>query len=227
MVAQRAALGVAQARRMVRLQRAGLGIIQDNVRYHRVAVGPGIHHQVGSIIPASARVQGRASVVAARAQRQCLDGAELAVHIGQQLQGHAAHLIFRQGQHQVGSVLLAGQVGQQQLGVALADDGGDVLPIILIHHAIAVTLGAAVADDQLLGLGVFQVGSVEVFYFAGQAFHRAADPPAVFAAGFQHSQADVGAGGVGSIQHSGFVLTVTVPIAKGKGRQEITAGRVF
>ena len=68
-------------------------------------------------------MQGRTAAVDALAQVQRLGRAELAVVGGQQLQRHAAQLsVRRQSQNQILRVALAGEVRDDHVGIALADD---------------------------------------------------------------------------------------------------------
>ena len=122
-VAQRAALDVAHAAGTVGLQKARCFVIQNDVRYQTACAGPGIHDQVHAVVAAGARVQGRAAAVDALAQVQRLGRAELAVVGGQQLQRHAAQFsVRRQSQNQILRVALAGEVRDDHVGIALADD---------------------------------------------------------------------------------------------------------
>ena len=227
-VPARAVENAADAGRVVGLQKARFLVVGNNVGHQAAAVGVGIHHQIGMLVNAAPRLQRRAAGVHALAQVQRLGAAELAVHIGQKLQRHAAEVAFcRQCQHQVLRVALAGKVRQDHMGVALADDGGQLPVRVAVDDQIAVALCAGVARNELLADAVAQMRGGEHFHLAAESLYRLADPPAAVGFRFQHGKPDVGAGAVGGIQNGSFVLTVTVPIAEGKGGQKVAAVGIF
>ena len=113
------------------------------------------------------------------------------------------------------------------MGVALADDGGQLPVRVAVNDQIAVALRAGVARDELLADAVAQMRGRENLHLAAESLHRLADPPAAVGFCLQHGKPDVGAGAVGGIQHGCLVLTVAVPIAEGKGGQKVAAVGIF
>ena len=219
---------VGHARRAVGLQKSGFRVIHYNRTCQAGAgsTGPAIHHQIVAIVRTNARVQGRTAAVITN--RKGLGGAEAILGVGQQLQVQAAALLLsRQGQYQILGALSARQVGKDHFGVCLLDDDLQAILGVQIHHHITVALGAGIADKDLQGIFIPQMGGVHAFHLAGKPFCRLRHPPAVFLGRFQNSQVHIARRGIQRVQHGGFILAVTIPIAKQKRGKKISAGRVF
>ena len=71
------------------------------------------------------------------------------------------------------------------------------------------------------------MGGVHAFHLAGKPFCRLRHPPAVFLGRFQNSQVHIARRGIQRVQHSGFILAVTIPIAKQKRGKKIAAAGYF
>ena len=171
-------------------------------------------------------MQGRTAAVITN--RKGLGGAEAILGVGQQLQVQAAALLLSgQGQYQILGALSARQVGKDHFGVCLLDDDLQAILGVQIHHHITVALGAGIADKDLQGIFIPQMGGVHAFHLAGKPFCRLRHPPAVFLGRFQNGQVHIARRGIQRVQHGGFILAVTIPIAKQKRGKKIAAGRVF